>query len=57
MIYSTNNARQLQILWNILVSYRIDPKPLFWKVGLNPGVMSQAGGRYKIDDLDKLWRM
>ena len=57
MIYTTNNARQLHVLWNILESSRIDPKPLFWKTGLNPGVMKQSGGRYKIDNVDKLWRM
>jgi len=57
MIYTTNNARQLHVLWNILESSRIDPEPLFWKTGLNPGVMKQSGGRYKIDNVDKLWRM
>jgi AraC-like DNA-binding protein len=57
MIYATNNASQLHVLWNILESYRIDPEPLFWEMGLNPGVMKQGGGRYRIDNIDNLWRM
>jgi len=57
MVYPTNNARQVQVLWNILESYKIDPEPLFWKMGLNPGVMKQSGGRYKIDSINNLWRM
>jgi AraC-like DNA-binding protein len=56
MIYATNNASQLHVLWNILESYRINPAPLFWKAGLNPGVMKQSGGRYRIDNIDNLWR-
>lgn len=57
MICTTNNASQLHVLWNILESYRIDPDPLFWEMGLNPEVMKQSGGRYKIENLDNLWRM
>ena len=56
MIHTTNNASQLRVLWNILESYRIDPEPLFWEMGLDPGVMKQSGGRYKLDNLDNLWR-
>jgi len=57
MIYTTNNASQLRVLWNILESYRIDPESLFREMGLDPGVMNQPGGRYKIDNVDNLWRM
>ncbi len=56
MIYATNNASLLNVLWNILESYRINPEPLFWDMGLNPEVMKQSGGRYKIENIDKLWR-
>ena len=56
MIYATNNAGLLNIMWNILESYRIDPEPLFWEMGLNPEVMKRSGGRYRIDSIDSLWR-
>ena len=51
MIYPTNNASLLNVLWNILESYKIDPGPHFWRMGLNPEVMKQSGGRYKIDNI------
>ena len=57
MIYTTNNARQLRVLWNILESYRIEPEPLFWEAGLDPEVMEQFEGRYKLDNVDNLWRL
>jgi len=56
MIYTTNIASLVRILWNILESYGIDPEPLFWEMGLNPEVMKQSGGRYRIENLDNLWR-
>ncbi len=56
MIYPTNKASLLLILWNILESYGFDPEPLFQEMALNPGLMRTSGGRYKIDNIDKLWR-
>jgi AraC-like DNA-binding protein len=56
MIYATNNASLLNVLWNILESYGIDPEPLFWEMDLNPELMKQSGGRYRIDSIDNLWR-
>ena len=44
------------ILWNILESYGIDPEPLFQEMALNPGLMRKSGGRYRIDNIDELWR-
>ncbi len=56
MIYPTNKASLLLILWNILESYGIDPEPLFQEMALNPGLMRKSGGRYRIDNIDELWR-
>ena len=56
MIYSTNIASLVRVLWNILESYGIDPEPLFWQMCLNPEVMNQSGGRYRIENLANLWR-
>jgi len=55
-MYATNNASPLVGLWNILESYGIDPKPLFREMGLNPELMKQSGGRYRLDSIDNLWR-
>ena len=56
MIYPTNKASLLLILWNILESYGIDPEPLFQEMALNPELMRISGGRYSIDNIDNLWR-
>ena len=56
MIGTTNLASLLLILWNILESYEIDPEPLFQKTSLNPELMKQSGGRYRIDNIDHVWR-
>ena len=56
MIYATNKASLLLVLWNILESYGIDPEPLFQEMALNPELMRQSGGRYRIDNIDNLWR-
>jgi AraC-like DNA-binding protein len=56
MIGTTNMASLLLILWNILESYEIDPEPLFQETSLNPELMKQSGGRYRIDNIDHLWR-
>ena len=56
MIGTTNMASLMLILWNILESYEIDPEPLFQETSLNPELMKQSGGRYRIDNIDHLWR-
>ncbi len=56
MIGATKKASLLLILWNILKSYKIDPEPLFREAALDPAVMRQSGGRYRIDNIDRLWR-
>ena len=56
MIYATNSASLLLVLWNILESYGLDPEPLFQEAALNPELMRQAGGRYRIDNIDNAWR-
>jgi len=56
MIYATNKASLLVVLWNILKFYGIDAEPLFREMALNPEVMKQPGGRYRVKDIDKLWR-
>ncbi len=56
MLYATNKASLLLVLWNILESYEIDPEPLFQETALNPELMRKFGGRYKIDNIDNLWR-
>ncbi len=56
MIYATNSASLLLVLWNILESYGLDPEPLFQEAALNPELMRQSGGRYRIDNIDHLWR-
>ncbi len=56
MICGTNKASLMLILWNILESYQIDPEPLFQQTALNPELMRQAGGRYRINNIDQLWR-
>jgi AraC-like DNA-binding protein len=55
MIYTTNRASLLIVLWNILESYGIDPEPLFQETALNPELMRKSGGRYRIDNIDNLW--
>ena len=55
-MYATNNASVVIILWNILESHGIDPEPLFRKMALNPELMQKPGGRYRLDNLDNLWR-
>jgi hypothetical protein len=37
-------------------SYGIDPEPLFRAMALNPELMQKPGGRYRLDNLDNLWR-
>ena len=56
MICGTNKASLMLILWNILESYQIDPEPLFQETALNPELMRQAGGRYRINNIDQSWR-
>lgn len=56
MIYATNKASLLVVLWNVLKSYGIDAEPLFREMALNPEVMKQSGGRYRVKDIHKLWR-
>jgi AraC-like DNA-binding protein len=56
MIGTSNMASLLLILWNILESYEIDPEPLFQKTSLNSELMKQSRGRYRIDNIDHVWR-
>ena len=56
MIYAANKASLLLILWNILESYEIDPEPLFQEAALNPELMRKSVGRYRIDNIDYIWR-
>jgi AraC-like DNA-binding protein len=56
MIYATNKASLLLVLWNILEAYGIDPEPFFQEMALNPELMRQSGGRYRIDNIDNVWR-
>ena len=56
MIYPANKASIMHVLWNILEAYKIDPKPLFQEAALNPALMRKPGGKYKIDNIDKVWR-
>jgi AraC-like DNA-binding protein len=56
MIYPANKASLIHVLWNILESYGINPEPLFQEMALNPELMRKSGGRYRIDDIDNLWR-
>ncbi len=56
MIFPANKASLLLILWNILKSYKIDPEPLFREMALNPELMRKSGGRYRIENIDNLWR-
>ncbi len=56
MIAATKKASLLLVLWNILKSYKIDPEPLFQETALNPDLMKQSGGRYRIDNIHRLWR-
>jgi AraC-like DNA-binding protein len=53
---ATKYARISLILYNILESYRIDPKPLFLEMGVNPELMKQSGMRYKLNNIKKLWQ-
>jgi len=55
-MHATNNASVVVVLWNILESYGIDPEPLFRAMALNPELMQKPGGRYRLDNLDNLWR-
>ena len=55
MIYPANKASLMRVLWNILEAYKIDPDPLFQEAALNPELMRKPGGRYKIDNIDKVW--
>ena len=56
MIDATNKASLLIILWNLLESYKIDPKPVFREMVLNPELMRQSRGRFRRDNIDNLWR-
>ena len=47
----------LNIHWNILEQYQIDPKPLFLQVGIDPALLSQPGARCKIEQINKLWKL
>ncbi|MCG6944428.1 MAG: AraC family transcriptional regulator [Deltaproteobacteria bacterium] len=55
-MHATNNASVVVILWNILESYGIEPEPLFREMAMNPELMKQSGGRYRLDNIDDLWR-
>jgi AraC-like DNA-binding protein len=55
-MYATNNASLLMGVWNIVESYGIDPELLFREMNLNPKLIKQPGGRYRLDSIDNLWR-
>ena len=55
-MYATNNASLLIGVWNLLEFYGIDPEPLFREMSMNPELMKQPGGRYRLDSIDNLWR-
>ena len=52
----TNNASGLLFLWKILESYGIDPEPLFREMAMDPALMKQPGARYRMANIDNLWR-
>lgn len=56
MIHGTNNASLMVMMWNVLESYGIDPEPLFWEMGMDPELMKQTGGRYRLTKINNLWR-
>ncbi len=53
---ATKYARISLILYNILETYRIDPKSLFLDMGINPELMKQSGMRYKLNNIKNLWQ-
>ncbi len=53
---ATKYARISLILYKILEFYRIDPKPLFLEMGVNPDLMKQSGMRYKLNNIRDLWQ-
>jgi len=53
---ATKYARISLILYNILESYWIDPRPLFLEAGVNPELMQQSGMRYKLNNIKNLWQ-
>ena len=55
-MHPTNNASGLVVLWKILESYGIDPEPLFREMAMDPALMKQPGARYRMDNIDNLWR-
>ena len=56
MLHATNNASLLNVLWNILESYGIHPEPLLREMALDPELLKQPGARYRLDNIDNLWR-
>jgi AraC-like DNA-binding protein len=52
----TNSASGLLFLWHVLESYGIDPEPLFREMAMNPALMKQPGARYRLANIDNLWR-
>jgi len=55
-MHPTNNASGLVVLWKILESYGIDPEPLFREMAMDPALLKQPGARYRMDNIDNLWR-
>ena len=55
-MHATNNASILIGVWNLLEFYGIDPEPLFREMSMNPELMQKPGARYRLDNLDNLWR-
>jgi len=55
-MHPTNSASGPLALWNILESYGIDPEPLFREMAMDPALLKQPGARYRIDNIDNLWR-
>ena len=56
MMHGTNNASLMVMMWNVLESYGIDPEPLFWEMAMDPELMKQSGGRYRLTKINNLWR-
>jgi AraC-like DNA-binding protein len=54
MMYATNNACLMNGVWNLLEFYGIDPEPLFREMAMNPELMRQSGGRYRLENFSAL---
>ena len=51
----TRMTSLLNIHWNILKLYHIDPEPLFLQAGIDPELLSQPGIRCKVGQAEELW--